>query len=448
MSSEGRDAGVAIALRGLAKRYRLYEQPRERLWELLGVERRKPVREVEALRALDLEIRRGETLGIVGANGSGKSTLLRMICGTLEPSEGELVVHGEVAPLLSLGAGFHREFTGRENALMNATIQGMSSAEITARMPAIEAFAELGDFLDRPIKTYSTGMVARLAFALAVHCDPDILVIDEVLAVGDEAFNRKCFARIAEIQARGATIVFVSHVAERVIELCDRAVLLDRGEALCVGEPKGVIARYKKLVHAPAAKRASVREEIAANVSLDGVAESKVTVPSAPPLESRSRVEVRGERARILDPHLTDRHGAPTSQLVAGDEAHYRFEVDLLAPAHQVRFGMMIKLVTGAELAGQASHAAHEAIEKVAAGARLRVDFTFRAALAPGTYFMNAGVLAREAGASAAEEQYLHRVLDATMFRVVPGPANLATGRVDLTESDAPAHVEVVREGV
>ncbi len=454
MSSEVPQPGdPAIRIRGLAKTYHLYSRPQDRLWELLGRGRNTRHREVQALRGIDLQVGHGETLGIVGAKGSGKATLLRLICGTLEPTEGRVDVRGKLAPLLTLGTGFHREFTGRENVLMSGAIQGMPRREIETRLPEIEAFAEIGPFFDRAVKTYSTGMVARLAFSLAVHCDPEVLVIDEILAVGDEAFNRKCFARIEDIKASGATIVFVSHVAERVIELCDRAVLLDAGELLCEGEPKSVIGRYKKLVHAPASKRESIRGEIvraATDVPSDvSHPEDAIAKPALDPaLRTQSRVELRGERAQILDPHLTDLHGVPVNQLEAGDVYRFRFEVEFREPARNVRFGMMIKPVTGAELAGQASHTADRAIEKVAGGSRVRVGFTFRAALAPGAYFLNAGVLSRDAGGEGVDEQYLHRILDATMFRVVPGAPTRATGRVDLTVDDQPASIDVVRDGV
>ncbi|MDP6978294.1 MAG: ABC transporter ATP-binding protein [Myxococcota bacterium] len=450
MSSDVAQPGEpAICIRGVAKTYRLYARPQDRLWELLGRGGHARHREVQALRSIDLDVGHGETLGIVGANGSGKSTLLRLICGTLEPTQGRVDVRGELAPLLTLGAGFHREFTGRENVLMSGAIQGMSRKEIEARLPEIEAFAEIGPFFDRAVKTYSTGMVARLAFSLAVHCDPEVLVIDEVLAVGDEAFNRKCFARIEAIKSTGATIVFVSHVAERVIELCDRAVLLDAGELLCEDEPKAVIARYKKLVHAPHTQRSAVRDEIIrGEADVEGDVDATAKPALDPALRSQSRVELRGERAQIFDPHLTDLHGAPVNQLEAGGVYRFRFEVEFREPARGVRFGMMIKPVTGAELAGQASHAADRVMEKVAGGSRLRVDFAFRAALAPGAYFLNAGVLARDAGFDGEEERYLHRILDATMFRVVQGEPTRATGRVDLTVDDHPVSIDVVRDGV
>jgi lipopolysaccharide transport system ATP-binding protein len=184
------------------------------------------------LRDVDLEVWPGETVGIVGKNGSGKSTLLQIIAGTMTPTQGDVEVHGRVAALLELGSGFSPDFTGRENVKLNASLLGLRAAEIEERMPRIEAFAELEDFIDQPVRTYSSGMYMRLAFAVAINTDPDVLIIDEALAVGDEAFQRKCFATIERMKKGGATILFVSHSASSVNQLCDRAVLLDGGRRL------------------------------------------------------------------------------------------------------------------------------------------------------------------------------------------------------------------------
>jgi lipopolysaccharide transport system ATP-binding protein len=232
MSSDG--PGHAIEARGLGKTFELYDRPEDRLKQLLWPGRRRFYREFVAVHDIDLNVERGECVGVVGRNGSGKSTLLNMICGTLEPSVGEVVVRGRVAPMLTIGAGFSPDFTGRENVLFNATMLGMSRSEILRRMQSIIEFADIGEFFDQPVKRYSSGMYSRLAFAAAIAIDPEVLVMDEVLAVGDEAFTRKCFARIEAIKAEGATIFFASHAPNLVIELCDRAILMDRGECLLV----------------------------------------------------------------------------------------------------------------------------------------------------------------------------------------------------------------------
>src|SRR5690348_2740583 len=223
MSSED----FSIRVDRLSKRYEIYAQPAHRLKQMILPRAQRAMRrsartyfkEFWALRDVSFDVRRGETVGIVGRNGSGKSTLLQMICGTLHPTAGRISVGGRIAALLELGAGFNPEFTGRENVYLNAAVIGLSREEIDARFDDIAAFADIGDFMEQPVKTYSSGMYVRLAFAVAINVDPEILVVDEALAVGDELFQRKCFARIDAIRSKGATILFVSHSANAVVEL-------------------------------------------------------------------------------------------------------------------------------------------------------------------------------------------------------------------------------------
>ena len=208
--------------------------------------RRSRYTELWALRGVDLEVASGESVGIVGENGSGKSTLLKLLAGIIPPHEGTVEVAGRVASMLELGAGFHTDFTGRENVYMNAAIQGLSRREVDARMDAIVAFSELEAFIDNPVRTYSSGMYTRLGFAVASHVDSDVLLLDEVLAVGDEAFQRKCLGRVFEYRRAGGTVVFVSHDAEAVEQICDRAVLLEHGELVTEGDPADVLATYRR----------------------------------------------------------------------------------------------------------------------------------------------------------------------------------------------------------
>jgi lipopolysaccharide transport system ATP-binding protein len=440
-------AATAIEAHGLTKIYEVYAHPSDRLKQMLWHGRRRFYREFCAVRGVDLEVARGETVGIVGRNGCGKSTLLRMICGTLAPTAGSLQVRGRVAPILALGAGFNPEFTGRENVLLNAAIVGLSDAEARARIDAIAAFADIGPFFDQPVRSYSTGMYSRLAFAAAIHAEPDVLVVDEVLAVGDEAFNRKCFARIEEIKRQGATILFVSHSPGIVVELCDRAVLMDGGERLLTSDAKTVLARYHRLLYAPAHQQAAIREEIR---RLDRGEEEppadrslrRQTHAAAKPharydekLVPESTVEYAPRGARIRDPRILDSRGDRVNVLVPGDLYRYVYEVEFERDAFRVRFGMMIKLVTGFELAGQASHPQRAGIEHVPAGAVARIEFPFRAALTPGVYFLNAGVL----GIHDDESGYLHRVLDAAIFRVEAVGAQRATGAADLSAAEGPS---------
>ena len=206
-----------------------------------------------ALRDVTFSVARGETLGIIGRNGSGKSTILKLIAGVTAPSEGEIGVYGRVSPLIELGAGFHPDLTGRENVFLNASILGMSRKEVSARFDEIISFAELWDFVDTPVKRYSSGMYIRLGFSVAVHSDPEILLIDEVLAVGDAAFQEKCLAKMQEFRSQGVTIVLVSHSMELVEEFCERALLLNGGGVLADGAPTEVVKRYTDLISHPEA---------------------------------------------------------------------------------------------------------------------------------------------------------------------------------------------------
>lgn len=238
MSSE-----TVIEARDLGKAYLIYSKPQDRLKQMM-LRWRKYYREFWAVQNIDLSIRRGETVGIIGRNGSGKSTLLQMIAGTLQPNAGTLAVEGRVAPLLELGAGFNPEFTGHENVRLAATILGLSPEQVEERYEAILDFAGIGDFIDQPVKTYSSGMYARLAFAVAAHVDADILIVDEILAVGDAAFTQKCMRFIRKFKEKG-TLLFVSHDTAAVNSLCDRAIWLDKGQLRAEGPAKEVSFRYQ-----------------------------------------------------------------------------------------------------------------------------------------------------------------------------------------------------------
>lgn len=263
---------TVIRAEGLSKCYRIYDDQAGRLKQkilpylqrLLHRSQAQYFREFWALKNVSFEVRRGETIGIIGRNGSGKSTLLQMICGILEPTQGHIHTTGRIAALLELGAGFNPEFTGRENVFLNATVLGLKATEIQKKFSEIEAFADIGQFIDQPVKHYSSGMFARLAFAVAISVEPEILIVDEALAVGDEPFQRKCFARIEEIKRNGGSILLVSHSASNIVALCDRAILLDRGERLFTGSAKIAVNWYKKIFNAPPEAVESIRAELRA----------------------------------------------------------------------------------------------------------------------------------------------------------------------------------------
>lgn len=433
MSSE-----LAIRVDGVAKAFAIYEKPYHRLLQQLFPNAgRSWHREFHALREISFDVYRGETIGIVGRNGSGKSTLLQIICGTLTPSAGSVQVHGRIAALLELGAGFNPEFSGRENVYLNATVLGLTRSEIDDRFDAIAAFADIGEFMDQPVKNYSSGMYVRLAFAVAINVTPDILVVDEALAVGDEAFQRKCHARIERLRSDGATILFVSHAASMVVELCNRALLLDRGELLAQGSPRHVVSRYQKLLYAPSGRVEEVRARIRADsdsgvaiTTSDGRSDGEASDGSYfdPGLVSQSTLNYPTLGVRIEDPHIQAPGGQRVNVLRPGSDYFYTYGVQFEQAAVGVRCGMLFRTTTGLELAGGASAIAGEGIDVVDAGSRIEVRFGFRCLLAPGVYFANAGVL----GLNGESEQYLDRRIDAIMFRVLPDPDRLATGLVDL----------------
>jgi lipopolysaccharide transport system ATP-binding protein len=243
---------IAIRVENLSKCYHIYNQPHDRLkqWiyprfqRLLGKQPKQYFREFWALKNVSFEIKKGETVGIIGRNGSGKSTLLQMICGTLSPTSGSVHTSGRIAALLELGSGFNPEFTGRENVYMNAAVLGLTRTEIDDRFNAIVSFADIGDFLEQPVKTYSSGMMVRLAFAVTVHVNADILIVDEALAVGDAFFTQKCMLKIKELMSTGVTLLFVSHDSSAVKSLCNGAILLDHCELICFGDTNSVVEAY------------------------------------------------------------------------------------------------------------------------------------------------------------------------------------------------------------
>jgi len=437
MSSETGDLAVEVS--DLGKCFRLFDRPQDRLKQ--GFSRRKHYREFWALSGVSFAARRGETLGIIGRNGSGKSTLLQMIAGTLTPTTGSVRVAGRVTALLELGSGFDPDFTGRENIFINGGILGFSRAELRERLDEIVSFADIGRFLDQPVRTYSTGMVVRLAFAVQACLPKEVLIVDEVLAVGDEAFQRRCFAKIEDFQRQGGTILLVSHGASSVVQLCDRALLLDDGELVLEGSSKLVVELYQRFLHAPAGSRESQREQLRSlnrdpdwerhlpralttAPSTAAVADPDPDPDPAPELGSGYdaelaagagvRYESRG--ARIEEVRLSTPQGTRVNLLRRRGRYVWHYSV-VFDEAHvNVRFGMLIKTVSGLELGGAVSAAPRGGLTRVEAGSRVDVSFAFSANLAPGTYFLNAGVRAEmEEG-----ETYADRWVDVQAFKVLP----------------------------
>ncbi|QGU33541.1 ABC transporter ATP-binding protein [Thermochromatium tepidum] len=383
--------GPALELQGLGKCYRLYDRPQDRLKQSLadGLNAlanrararlgypprpaRHYARPFWALRGVDLQVARGETLGIIGRNGSGKSTLLQLVAGTLKPSEGHLRTHGRVAALLELGSGFNPEFSGRENVYLNAAILGLQRHQIQDRFEAIESFAGIGEFIDQPVKNYSSGMVVRLAFAVSVCVDPDILIVDEALAVGDAAFQFKCLQRIRELTERGTTLLFVSHDLGMVKTFCHRALYLEQGQVKAIGDPEAIATQYLQDI------RARQRAELEADAP---------PITCRPALGPSDKAAAFGDgSAEILSAHLGDSEAARGLYEVGRPvelEVEYRLTEprDSAATADRDTYlAVVIQNTKLLELGGQRFR-----LPPARAG-RVRVRWINR--LAPGEYFIS-----------------------------------------------------------
>jgi lipopolysaccharide transport system ATP-binding protein len=440
------DAAI-INVYNITKSYKLYDSPSDRVKEAFHPFRKKYHHIFNALNSVSFNVKKGEALGIIGRNGSGKSTLLQIISGILQPTLGTVEVNGRISALLELGTGFNPEFLGRENVYINGSILGLSKAEIDERYESILGFADIGDFIEQPVKTYSSGMVLRLAFAVAINVDPQILVVDEALSVGDELFQRKCFSRIEQLRKNGTTILFVSHSGSTVVELCDKVILLDTGELIASGIPKKIVGKYQKLLFAPEDKRDKIRNEIKETVfseicfektrkqnNLEIILENTQKISKTsdefydPNLNSKSTITYESHGATIELPKILNTTGKIVNCLIRGEQYRFAYQVRFEAGAFNVRFGMLIKTITGFELGGGVTASnIRNAISYMPANSIVGVEFSFRCHLNPGTYFLNSGVI----GTNKGEETFLHRLLDASMFKVMPCEDDTSTGIFD-----------------
>jgi lipopolysaccharide transport system ATP-binding protein len=430
----------------LEKRYRLYATPTDRLLSSLLPSQRQPPDEVVALKPLSFRIRRGETVGIVGRNGSGKSTLLQLICGTLQPTAGAVEVRGRIGALLELGSGFNPDFTGLENIFLNGAILGLSQQEIDQRLDAILSFADIGSFVERAVRTYSSGMALRLAFAVQACIDPEILVIDEALAVGDETFQKKCFNRLSELKEKGTSILFVTHSCPSIVQHCDRALLLDRGQARWFGTPEVTTTLYQRLTSSrdktwsPAhvalgrqltlARRKETREAVAQS-ALEVNSTASAPSPMRPVLDLQLKPEttqqypdrgVRIETIRILGP---DGQPANTLPLHTPFSLEFHYFSDQ-AFAH-VRFACHLANAQGTRVAGQVYPSIHSYLPNLEAQQSFQISFQFLGGLQPGLYFVGGGVRLRS------EEAFLHRVIDLKALRILESTERHSFGVCDLS---------------
>jgi len=451
MSSDG-----CIQVDRLSKVFRVYKRPQDRIWQSLF--RSRPFsRDVPALTDVSFTIEKGETVGVLGANGAGKSTLLEILSGTQTSTAGVATVHGRVCALLQLGAGFNPEYSGIENIYLMGALLGLERSEVADRLDRIIDFSGVGDLVGEPVKYYSSGMYVRLAFAVAVNMDPDVLIVDEALAVGDEAFQARCYDHLRSLRRDGVTILFVTHAAQLVLELCDRALLLDAGELLMTGPVEPVVAQYQKLIFAPASEYQQLREAIVKRGSQEGRAmETTVAVRPVESIQPDDRLATvtgsgHDDGSTAFDPallsinpvayvsrgavietvHLARSDGSRVNLLETGSSYHFHITVRFDGDCDHVRFGMLLKTITGLELGGAESGAGRVDGKK---GSRWHIDFDFTCHLNEGRYFVNAGVLghvaAPEDGAPPTGEVFLDRRVNGVQFRVFPA-ATAATAAVN-----------------
>lgn len=380
---------AVIEVEQISKCYETYRKPIHRLWQsFLG--KRKLYDEFWALKGIDLTVHKGETVGIVGKNGSGKSTLLQIITGILQATSGHCKTEGRISALLELGAGFNPEFTGMENARLNASIMGLTREEFHQKLPDIVEFCGLDEFLHRPVKTYSSGMFVRLAFAVAINMNPDILIIDEALAVGDVRFQRKCFRRLDQLKESGVSILFVTHSTDSVLKYCDRAIMLDDGELKMTGSPKQVVQAYLEMMFESdvEVKQAPVLNAENYDVDFDPTRDNCIEHPTYNANEDRW-----GDgRAKICHYQLLQ-NGANCSGLVQrGDELLVRMSVLFEQDIDDLIYGITVKTSDGNAVYGTNSRLTGDLPAAQSAGDLISIEFKLTLNLLAGDYFVSLGV--------------------------------------------------------
>ena len=397
------DSDAVIRVENLSKCYQIYDKPQHRLWQGFFRGHRQFFREFWALKDVSFDVGKGETVGIMGRNGSGKSTLLQMICGTLTPTAGSIDVRGRVGALLELGAGFNPEFTGRENVYMNGAVLGLSTSEIDARFEDIVAFADIGDFIEQPVKTYSSGMFVRLGFAVVAHVDADVLVIDEALAVGDMFFQAKCMLRLHSLIEQGVTVLFVSHDTAAVRAFCRRCVLLDHGKVKMLGKASDVVDAYIGEAHMTANEMLRPANQaigaIGHDKSLALVVPADASLPNGvvvetereAPLSQTARRYGNGS-ARILDVKLLDAHGRPTEQIGTGEEYILQVAVRFLMGIQSYVLGYSLRDLKGQMVVGGISSNERVLFPRALAGETYVYQIHSANHLQPGVYTISVGV--------------------------------------------------------
>ncbi|MCR4599589.1 MAG: ABC transporter ATP-binding protein [Acetatifactor sp.] len=395
---------IAIQVKDVVKVYKLYDSMRARVKDAFGLGKGS-FKPHYALNGVSMDIKRGETVGIIGTNGSGKSTILKIITGVLHPTSGEVNVNGRISALLELGAGFNPEYSGVENVYLNGTMMGFSEKEIDEKLPAILEFADIGDYVYQPVKTYSSGMFVRLAFAVAINIEPEILIVDEALSVGDVFFQSKCYHKFEEFKEMGKTIVFVSHDLNSISKYCDRVFLLNKGTLLGVGNAKEMIDAYKQVLVGQ--YRANGSRGTTQGALDEAFAEAEGKNPNA--------LEYGDGSAVIEEYYLTDENGTRTNTLLKGTEftlhEKIRFTKDVPAPI----FAFTVKNVRGTEITGTNTMLEKAYLEGAKEGQVLEITFTQKVDLQGGEYLLSLGCTGYEGDVF----KVYHRLYDVLNMTIV-----------------------------
>lgn len=396
-----------IQVEHLTKMYKLYDKPSDRLKESLGLTRKKRYREHYALRDINFDIEEGECVGIIGTNGSGKSTILKIITGVLSPTEGEVKVNGRISALLELGAGFNMEYTGLENVYLNGTMIGFTKEEIDARLDDILSFADIGDFIHQPVKMYSSGMFVRLAFAVAINIDPEILIVDEALSVGDVFFQAKCYHKFEEFKKQGKTILIVSHDLSSISKYCDKVVLLNKGEMLDQGQPKMMVDMYKQLlVNQNPVKQGEADAPVLQKETEDWRAGFQVNPDT---------LEYGDKQAEIIDFVVLDSEGRQSNTLEKGSAFSIKMKIHFHETIQQPIMAFTFKNVQGTEITGTNTLFEEVSVEHPQAGRECIVTFQQEMNLQGGEYLLSFGCT----GYCSGDFTVFHRLYDACNITVV-----------------------------
>lgn len=401
---------IVLSVKNVSKRFEMYDKPRHRLQQmLLGPFGKKYYREFWALRDINFEVHRGECVGVIGRNGAGKSTLLQIITGTLQPTSGEVAVHGRIAALLELGSGFNPEFTGRENVYMNAAILGLTKKETDDKFQEIVDFADIGEFIDQPVKTYSSGMMVRLAFAVQIAVDPEILIVDEALAVGDIAFQQKCYERIKRLREHNVTILLVSHDLSSILNLCSRTVLLYEHKLILDGSPNDVVEAYKK-------KLTTSSESIYnQNVEPDP-APQKTLFYSQAYATFANKKEYGSKKVEIIDWGIFNSSNQLLYKIDAELETTLRIWLKANCQVEHVCASFFLKDIKGREIAGINTDQASHPIGPMSPNQTCSVTFRQKFPLPNGNYILSFGC----SGTNPKEKvEAFHRIYDILLIEVV-----------------------------